>query len=57
MVEWLRWWGDGCGGEAAMEVVMTAGGRVLGGGNGCDGDDMMRVGMTMVVDLWCGSGI
>ncbi|GJU09714.1 hypothetical protein Tco_1132110 [Tanacetum coccineum] len=35
---------------------MVAGGRVLGGGDGCDGDDVVRVGMTIVVDLWCGSG-
>ncbi|GJZ25522.1 hypothetical protein Tco_0569775 [Tanacetum coccineum] len=56
VVESLRWWGDGCDGEADMEVVMAAGGMVLGGGDGCDRDDVVRVGMTMVVDLWCGSG-
>ncbi|GJW50557.1 hypothetical protein Tco_0091908 [Tanacetum coccineum] len=39
-----------------MEVVMAAGGMVLGEGDGCDGDEVVRVEMTMVVDLWCGSG-
>ncbi|GJZ46090.1 hypothetical protein Tco_0593686 [Tanacetum coccineum] len=42
MVEWLRWWGDGCDGEATIEVVMAAGGMVLGGGDVCDGDNMVR---------------
>ncbi|GKG62697.1 hypothetical protein Tco_0636428, partial [Tanacetum coccineum] len=36
--------------------LVAAGGMVLGGGDGCDGDDVVRVEMTMVVDLWCGSG-
>ncbi|GJY75438.1 hypothetical protein Tco_0480554, partial [Tanacetum coccineum] len=54
--------GDGGGDEMMMTAVVVAsdlvaaGGMVLGGGDGCDGDDVVRVGMTMVVDLWCGSG-
>nr|GEZ42508.1 hypothetical protein [Tanacetum cinerariifolium] len=50
VVEWLQWWGDGCGGEAAMDEreVVTA---VVGDGWRLVWDDG-GVGEDVVVRWW-----